>query len=148
MELFWFERNLILTSFAATGTLSYRGLGTGIIRALSNWEAIEFVDDRKACTFTVRIELEKIHHELGKGKIKVQIEPITVQNEPIKGLKAQIIELLRAKPDMSYKELAEALGTSRSTIMRHIQALKGRGILLRMGPKKTGYWKICLEKTT
>ena len=120
-------------------------------------------------TFTVRIELEKIHREPGKGETKVrnepingqgepinnqnepingQSEPINGKNEPIKSLKAQIIELLRAKPDMSYEELAKALDASRTTIMRHVQELKGKGVLLRLSPKKTGHWKICLEKTT
>ena len=89
----------------------------------------------------------------GQGEpINGQIEPIkTLQGalgEPIKSLKAQIIELLRAKPDMSYEELAEALDASRSTIMRHVQELKGKGILLRIGPKKTGHWQVCPEKTT
>lgn len=43
-------RNPILTSFA-TKLLPYRGLGTGILRALREYPAIEFVDDREGNLF-------------------------------------------------------------------------------------------------
>jgi ATP-dependent DNA helicase RecG len=43
-------RNPILTSFA-TKLIPYRGLGTGILRALREYPAIEFVDDREGNLF-------------------------------------------------------------------------------------------------
>jgi len=43
-------RNPILTSFA-TKLIPYRGLGTGILRALREYPAIEFVDDREGTLF-------------------------------------------------------------------------------------------------
>jgi len=46
------QRNPILASFAAKGVLPYRGLGTGVRRALQNWSKIRFVDNREDCTFT------------------------------------------------------------------------------------------------
>ncbi len=46
-------RNPILASFAAKKILPYRGLGSGIRRALAEWEGIDFIDDRQGCTFTV-----------------------------------------------------------------------------------------------
>ena len=48
-------RNPILTSFAAKGGLPYRGLGSGLSRALEAWPHIDFVDDRGACQFGVTI---------------------------------------------------------------------------------------------
>jgi ATP-dependent DNA helicase RecG len=45
-------RNPILTSFA-TKILPYRGLGTGILRALREYPSIEFVDDRDGNLFRV-----------------------------------------------------------------------------------------------
>ena len=48
-------RNPILASFAAKGVLPYRGLGTGIRRALAEWPDIEFLDDREACTFSATV---------------------------------------------------------------------------------------------
>lgn len=48
-------RNSILASFA-TKILPYRGLGSGILRALRLWPDIEFIDDRERCLFKVIIK--------------------------------------------------------------------------------------------
>lgn len=45
-------RNPILASFAAKNILPYRGLGSGIRRALEEWPRIEFIDDREGSLFT------------------------------------------------------------------------------------------------
>ncbi len=46
------QRNPILASFATKGLLPYRGLGTGVRRALQDWPKIQFIDNREDCTFT------------------------------------------------------------------------------------------------
>ena len=51
-------RNPILASFA-TRVLPYRGLGSGIRRALNAYPAIEFIDDREGNIFKVVIRREK-----------------------------------------------------------------------------------------
>ena len=40
-------RNPILVSYASKGILPYRGLGSGIKRALDAWPEIDFFDDRE-----------------------------------------------------------------------------------------------------
>jgi ATP-dependent DNA helicase RecG len=45
-------RNPILVSYIAKGMLPYRGLGSGIKRALEDWPEIDFVDDHDGCLFT------------------------------------------------------------------------------------------------
>ncbi|MDQ7016334.1 MAG: putative DNA binding domain-containing protein [Gammaproteobacteria bacterium] len=49
-------RNPILASFA-TKILPYRGLGSGILRALKAYQHIEFIDDREANLFKVIVKL-------------------------------------------------------------------------------------------
>lgn len=49
-------RNPILASYVAKGLLPYRGLGSGIRRALEHWPDISFTDDREGCTFKVSIK--------------------------------------------------------------------------------------------
>lgn len=51
-------RNPILVSYIAKGLLPYRGLGSGIKRALANWPSIDFVDDREGCLFTATVRRE------------------------------------------------------------------------------------------
>ena len=48
-------RNRVIASFASK-MLPYRGLGTGIVRALKDDPAIEFINDTKAERFKVKIK--------------------------------------------------------------------------------------------
>jgi len=48
-------RNPILVSYIAKGLLPYKGIGSGIRRALHDWPDIDFLDDRGGCIFTVTV---------------------------------------------------------------------------------------------
>ena len=48
-------RNPIPVSYASKGILPYRGLGSGIKRALEAWPQIDFLDDRDGCLFTAAV---------------------------------------------------------------------------------------------
>ena len=45
-------------------------------------------------------------------------------------------------PGLKQNALAEAVGVSRSTIQRIMLDLQNKGILIRRGGKKNGYWEI------
>jgi len=70
-------RNPVLAPFAAKGVLPYRGLGTGIRRALADWPAVDLIDGRDACTFTATVRLRTA----GSASITTANAPI---NAPIK----------------------------------------------------------------
>ena len=53
-------RNPILVSYIAKGLLPYRGLGSGIKRALENWPEIDFSDDRDGCLFTATVHRKEL----------------------------------------------------------------------------------------
>jgi ATP-dependent DNA helicase RecG len=137
--------------------LPYRGLGTGVRRALEDWRRIEFLDDRDGYTFTVRVQRpvteatrkkKSIQSDTGVppgsgATIKVQTTgqdaPI---NAPLTDLQVQIASLLQGDPAVSYDEMALQLNRDRTTVMRNIRALKERGILKRLGSRKTGRWEV------
>ena len=48
-------RNPILVSYVAKGMLPYKGLGSGIKRALEDWPHITFTDDHDGCLFTASV---------------------------------------------------------------------------------------------
>ena len=48
-------RNPILVSHVAKGLLPYRGLGSGVKRALEEWPEIDFMDNRDGCLFTAAV---------------------------------------------------------------------------------------------
>jgi len=80
------------------------------------------------------------------GPKKRSYEPIKplieIYGEPIKEVDTKILKQLHVNPDLSYDQLAELVGIGRSTVSRHVKMLKDRGVLIRVGPKKTGYWKV------
>ncbi len=119
-------RNPILVSFVAKGLLPYRGLGSGIKRALEEWPEIDFIEDREGCLFTVRIHRK----------------PIKVRNDPITELQLQILELIRENPNITYDEVERRVDKNRTTVMRNINKMKEMGVLQRAGSRKAGFWEI------
>jgi ATP-dependent DNA helicase RecG len=54
----------------------------------------------------------------------------------------RIIELIAQKPSLTVKEMAQILSLTERTIYRQIDILKKENRLERIGPDKTGYWKV------
>ena len=140
------QRNPILASFVAKGLLPYRGLGTGVRRALQDWSQIQFIDDRDGCLFTSLVERLLIN-SLRKKEISGESDPINDPiNDPIKAalseLQIQMLQVMGKSPSIAYEDIAEKLGKDRSTIKRNIQQLKSLGILQRLGSKKKGLWVV------
>lgn len=137
------QRNPILASFVAKGLLPYRGLGTGVRRALQDWPKIQFIDDRNNCTFTSIIQREGVLNKeassRNKGALKGQNASI---NAPLSDLQIAILTLMKENPKISYEEITLNLAKDRSTIRRNIQLLKVKQIVKRVGSKKTGQWEI------
>ena len=52
------------------------------------------------------------------------------------------LKLLKEKPNLKQKELAQMLNLSEVTIKRNIKELKDKGYIERIGAKKNGSWKI------
>jgi ATP-dependent DNA helicase RecG len=53
-------RNPILLSYIAKGILPYKGIGSGIKRALDKWKDIELINNQEGCLFTVIIKIREI----------------------------------------------------------------------------------------
>ena len=88
-------RNPILVSYASKGILPYRGLGSGIKRALEAWPEIDFADDRDGCLFTA------IVHR--KTEISSEIVSVNAIDSPKSSEKSseKILLLLRTEPELA-----------------------------------------------
>ena len=53
-----------------------------------------------------------------------------------------IINLVKDHADMTTTQMAERLGVTKRTILRDIEALKEKGLIIRVGSEKTGYWEL------
>jgi len=115
-------RNPVLVSYVAKGLLPYRGLGSGIQRALEDWPKIEFTDDREGCLFTATV-----HRKAGTHTEKSS---------------EKIMEALRANPSMAAKEMADRLGLTPRAVEKQIAKLREAGRIRRVGPDKGGHWEV------
>jgi ATP-dependent DNA helicase RecG len=122
-------RNPILVSYTAKGLLPYHGLGSGIKRALGQWQDIDFEDNREACLFVSTIHRKKEQQKLSSEKSSEKTDLL-------------ILEKLRQNPQLTIKNLSEILHLSTRAIEKQMATLKKTGRLKRRGSRKQGHWEI------
>ena len=58
----------------------------------------------------------------------------------------QIVELMSENNDLKIDDIVKRTGLSKSGINNRISSLKEKGVIERVGSKKTGHWKVNEEK--
>lgn len=129
-------RNPILVSFIAKGLLPYRGIGSGIKRAMDAWQKIDFLDDRDGCLFIARV-----HRTTVKSSAIELSHTVTLRQSSEKSSE-KILSLLKNKPEMSAIEIARKIGISSRAVEKQISKLRQAGRLLRIGPARGGHWEV------
>lgn len=99
--------------------MDYRGLGSGIIRALQYDSNIEFSNEVSGDQFRVI---------LWRSDLKS---------------KDKILDVLRLNPETTTSELMLVTALSRSGVEKILRQLKESGKIRRVGSDKGGYRKIC-----
>ena len=127
-------RNPIIVSHVAKGLLPYRGLASGIQRAMESWPKIELADDREGCLFKATI-LRTPPSDIPKSSDKSSDKT-----------EEQIIGLVSEKAGITINELAETLNLTTRAIEKQLARLRKDGRLRRVGSKRTGHWEIVTEK--
>jgi ATP-dependent DNA helicase RecG len=64
------------------------------------------------------------------------------QSEPLNDRQKLIIESVKMNNRITIIELSQKYGVGRETIKRDLKKLKENGMIQRIGPDKTGYWKL------
>jgi ATP-dependent DNA helicase RecG len=126
-------RNPILVSYAAKGLLPYKGLGSGIKRALEDWPDISFTDDREGSMFIVTVHRK----ELDDTRLAEKISQKSTQKSTQK-----IIELMQNDPTITIADLALRIGITEWAIKKQIRKMKAQGHIQRIGPDKGGRWQV------
>lgn len=54
----------------------------------------------------------------------------------------KVLEILRKNPSATYIEMANQMNISRKAVSQKIKQLKDKGLILRVGSTKNGYWKL------
>ena len=138
-------RNPILASFVAKGVLPYRGLGTGVRRALEAWPEVEFINDPDAALLTATV-LRPPLGEMVPGSVKTtpsSVETASGSVEPaLADTPQRILAHFKANPETSVPVVAFALGLSTRAIEKQIARLERAGRLRHVGPRKGGRWEV------
>ena len=112
--------------------MPYRGLGSGIIRALQEEPNIKFINEPVGMQFISvinRIADEGVNE--GEGI-----------NEGINELESLILTFLEKKPGAKGYEIAEYIQKGAATTERYLRTLKDKELIEYKGSRKTGgYYK-------
>jgi len=57
-----------------------------------------------------------------------------------------ILNLMRNNSYVTIREMSQKTGVVNRTILRDIESLQEKGIIVREGGNKSGYWKIIIDK--
>lgn len=58
----------------------------------------------------------------------------------------KIIDTIIENPYITRSELMERLGKADGTIKEHLSNLQASGIIQRVGPARSGYWKVLIRR--
>lgn len=112
--------------------MPYRGLGSGIIRALQEEPNIKFINEPVGMQFISvidRIADEGVNEDEGI-------------NEGINELESLILTFLEKKPGAKGYEIAEYVQKGAATTERYLRSLKDKELIEYKGSRKTGgYYK-------
>ena len=68
------------------------------------------------------------------------------QIECLKTLDDKILYLIKENNSVTQMQMCNIIGVGRTAITNHIKKLKEKNIIERVGPDRTGYWKILTNK--
>ena len=102
--------------------MPYRGLGSGIIRALQEEPNIKFINEPAGMQFISIID--------------------RIADEGVNELESLILTFLEKKPGAKGYEIAEYIQKGAATTERYLQSLKDKELIEYKGSRKTGgYYK-------
>ena len=108
--------------------MPYRGLGSGIIRALQEEPNIKFINEPVGMQFISVIN-------------RIADEGVN-EGEGINELESLILTFLEKKPGAKGYEIAEYIQKGAATTERYLQSLKDKELIEYKGSRKTGgYYK-------
>ena len=144
-----FQRNQLAATLCAK-TMDYRGLGSGIVRALRADSDIEFHNEESGDQFRVILWRKRRHEYMDRVedspypylKSYEVSDDFTSPPAVRRDTKSRILDCLRADGRLSIAALAARLGLSTSGIAKNLKQLKDEGRLQRIGPDKGGRWKV------
>lgn len=118
-------------------------LGSGIPRILESYskECFKFTEHFLRMSFPVHKEIEDslINDEAKKGGVIGGVMGGVITD--LTDRQKEVLTIIKANPVVSYKALTEKLRINESAVSKHIDLLKEKGYIKRIGGTR-GYWEI------
>ena len=144
------QRNPQMADFAAK-TMIYRGLSSGIVRAMREDNHIDFDNEVSANQFKVTIwrttqkETLKDSSTIQKNNSTIQKGDSTIQKN-LEPSQVIVLNYFKKHPNATIDEtVAELKNLSLGGVKFIIGKLQQKGLLKRVGGRKHGTWQVLLE---
>ena len=148
-----YQRNPFMSTFA-TNALRYRGIGSGIVRVLTEYPDIFFTNDVSGKEFKVTIyrpgavtiqkgaaTIQKENSTIQKEDSTIQKEAVTIQKD-LDSSQKQVLKFISDHPHATIEESVEAVqDLSLGGVKFVIGKLQQKGLLKRVGGRKHGEWQ-------
>ena len=135
--------------------MPYRGLGSGITRALKSGERIDLVNDIERDKFVATIWRDNVgipSDRIEDKSISTKVESIPISDQvtnksiptidkSISTTEEKVYQLIKADPKITKEEMAKALNMSKPGIKKNIDKLIAAGRIKRIGTFG-GHWEI------
>ena len=156
------QRNPLIADFAAK-TMIYRGLGSGIVRAMREDNHIDFDNEVSANQFKVTI-WRTTQKEALKDSDTTQKSNFTTQKKDLKDsnttqksnfttqkkldtTQKKVLEYFKNNPTGTRIDAAKELGNiTEDGVKFIIGKLQQKGLLKRVGGRRYGEWQVLIEK--
>ena len=158
------QRNPLMADFAAK-TMIYRGLGSGIVRAMREDNHIDFDNEVSANQFKVTIwrttpkdglkdsdTIQKSNFTTQKSSSSIQKSDSTIQKssstiqKDLEPSQEIVLNYFKEHPNATIDEtVAEIKDLSLGGVKFIIGKLQQKGLLKRVGGRKHGTWQVLLE---
>lgn len=121
-----------------------RATGIPIIRKAlqENGSPVAYFDTDEDRSF---FETTLAIHPVFKSGAKSGAKPVQKTSAKLTPKQQEILEIIKANPKISYREVAQKLDISNSTAQEHFNNLKKKGVIKRVGPARGGYWEVVQE---
>jgi predicted HTH transcriptional regulator len=138
--------------------------GSGIDKIMTaweeqNWKKPEFEFSNRTERVTLNLEVGQVVYIPGATDLRstqqsttqTTTQPTQTTTQPTQtfqdatqtnNIQKQILDLVKCNGELSQKEIADKIGENYNTVKYHIQQMKKKGIIERIGTSHKGHWKV------
>lgn len=107
-------------------------------------------DSKEFIDFMMNHHIENLKEQIKEYKTssglveKTETTQVTTQatTQDLSQQDMALVELIKAKPSISKSQVAEEMGWKKDNAGYHIQKLKEKGIIMRIGTSQNGHWEV------